>query len=268
MIVDLEKRWIGKALCSTRDPELFFTDQAAGTEPLSNPSARVQRLWDAAKQVCAECPVMKECARDNLGEIEGVWGGLDPAQRIQLRAQHATNIRKLTGPLKQEYMDLAWHLKYERHLSMTDVARTIGVGVPTATFLIDLEKERREDIERKAQAEAKAASAAVSGPAEDAVVVSLPNAEFPAKPPTEGDAWVRYGRRVVWGYYLGQTDDDQWFYLKIKLLAQEYSVCWIKAQDVKLVKPVARNVLTRVGNGSRIYGTALTSGHRGTPQAG
>jgi len=262
VIVDLEKRWVEKALCSTKNPELFFTDH--GFETLSNPSAKVQRVWDAAKEICAQCPVMRECARDNLGEIDGVWGGLDPAQRIQLRSQHAHNIKKLQGPLKQEYMDLVWELRVERRLPYADVARIVGVGVNTVMYLHDLEKARREDLER----EAEKAQAAISGPAEDNVVSLPAPPEFPAKPPSEGDAWVRYGRRVVWGYYLGQTDDDQWFYLKIKLLAQEYSVCWIKAEDIKLVKPVARNVLNRVGNGSRIYGTALTSGHRGTPQAG
>lgn len=262
MIVDLGKRWLDKAICTTKNPELFFTDH--GQESLSNPSARVQRLWDAAKEVCAQCPVMKECARDNLGEVDGVWGGLDPAQRIQLRAQHATNIKKLQGPLKQEYMDLVWELRVNRHVSASDTARIIGVGVATVFYLYDLERQRREDLERRAEK----ALEAISGPVEAEVIELPPPPEFPAKPPAEGDAWVRYGRRVVWGYYLGQTDDDQWFYLKIKLLAQEYSVCWIKAEDIKLVKPVARNVLTRVGNGSRIYGTALTSGHRGTPQAG
>lgn len=263
MIVDLRKSWTEKALCSTENPELFFVDH--GTENFSKPSTRIQRLWDAAKAVCINCPVMLECARDNLGEIEGVWGGLDPAQRVALRKQHATNIRKLTGPVKQEYQDLAWMLRTEQGLPWTDVARIIGTTTEAVTHLYDLEKERRED----AQQAAEAAQEAISGPpAKVAEVIRLAPVAFPDKDPTNGNAWVRYGRDVVWGYYLGQTDDDQWFYLKIKLLAQEYSVCWIKAEDVKLVRPVARNVMTRVGNGSRIYGTTISGGDRGAKEAG
>jgi len=264
VIVDLEKRWVTEALCSTKDPEIFFTDQALGTEPLTNPSHKVQSLWNVAKRICADCPVVKECARDSLGEIEGVWGGLDPGQRVRLRRTHNENIRNLTGPVKLEYQALAYELLMVRKMMRGEAARIIGCSPEIISYLVDLERERREAV----QAAAEAAREAVSGPEKAEAEVSYVGPEFPDRNPSEGDCWVRYGRRVVWGYYLGQTDDDQWFHLKVKVFANEYSLCWIKAEDVKLVRDVARNVLTRVGNGSRIYGTALTIGHRGTPEAG
>lgn len=263
MIVDLGKRWVRRALCAGKSPELFFTEY--GSEPITNPSPRVQAHWDAAKRICADCPVMKQCARDYLGELDGVWGGLDPAQRIKIRADHNANVRALRGPVKLEYMALAHQLRVQRNLNFSDVARIIGISVETAVYLVALEKDRLEKVQEEAEAAAKAAQEAVSG-AEEAVAYVGP--DFPAKPPAEGDSWVRYGRRVLPGHYLGQTDDDRWFQLKVKVFHSEYSVCWIKAEDVKITGPVARNVLTRVGNGSRIYGTTISSGQRGTQEAG
>lgn len=261
MIVDLEKRWIGQALCSGTDPELFFTD-VTSTEPLTNPSRQVQAHWDAAKMLCADCPVKKECARDNLGEIEGVWGGLDPAQRVKIRRQHNENIRRLEGPVKREYQALAWALRIDRGLNFSEVARIIGISVETAVYLVELEKGDRERLKLMAEAEAEAARKAISGD------VAYVGPDFPKKPPREGNAWVRYGRRVVYGYYLGQTEDNRWYQLKVKVLPHEYSVCWIKADDVKITGSITRTVMTRVGNGSRIYGTPLNYGRGGAQEAG
>lgn len=42
---------------------------------------------DAAKAVCADCPVKLKCRRDALdrGELYGVWGGLDPNELQRVR---------------------------------------------------------------------------------------------------------------------------------------------------------------------------------------
>lgn len=259
MIVDLSKRWMGEDMaCLRRNPEMFFIDH--GPQSLSSPGHKLQQAWDRAKKVCETCPVIRECARDSLGELEGVWGGLDPLQRMQLRAQHGRRIHELEGPLKQEYAKLAYDLRADRNLPWNEIGRLIGVSHAVAQYLHDwhvdwLSKQEVTDLELPEQD---------SAPGETHV-----NARFPSKPPKEGDAWIRYGRRVVWGYYLGQTEDDAWFNFKVKLLSREYSVCWIKAQDVKFTRNVTRNVLVRSGkSGSRIYGTHL-SPRRGEPaQAG
>lgn len=262
MIVDLNKRWMTDDLpCLRREPEMFFVDH--GQESYMNPGPKVQYAWDRAKAVCATCPVMKQCARDNLGELDGVWGGLDPAQRIKLRAQHAANIRRLTGPVKEEYAALAYMLREERKLPWADVGRIIGAGSATAQYLYDLHKDTLREQEEPAEV------MPLELPETVTVTQINANARFPQRAPKQGDGWVRYGRRVVWGYYLGQTEDDEWFSFKIKLLAQEYSVCWIKAEDVKLTKKVARNVLVRSGShGSRIYGTPYITGRGRGSQAG
>ena len=259
VIVDLSKRWQCEEMpCLRRNPEMFFFSN--GKETLAHPSAKVQAQWDRAKEVCYTCPVMRECGRDNLGEVEGVWGGMDPAQRIKLRFKHSENVHKLTGPVKVRYAQLAYMLREDRNLPFSEIARIIGIRNQTAMYLWNWYKSWLDE-QRKA-----AAVRDLELPEPGTVTDISPNAAFPENPPAEGDAWVRYGRRVVFGYYLGQTEDDAWISLKVKLLGPEYSVGWFKAEDVKMTRKTARNVLTRVGKGSRIYGTALS--RRGTAEAG
>lgn len=260
MIVDLEKRWMNDQVpCRKHDPETFFGDH--GQETLTSPSPKTQLRWNRVKEICYPCPVIRQCARDHLGEVDGIWGGLDPAERIRLRAQHAISIEKLRGPLKNEYGELVRMLRRERGLAWSDVGRIVGISATAAQGLCEkyeawLEKRKAKDSERTEESLAT-------------VTEIGPNAHFPDKPPQDGDAWVRYGRRVVWGHYLGQTEDDAWYFLKVKLLASEYSTCWIKAEDVKLTKGVCRNVLVRSGaSGSRIYGTPLSPRRRQPAEAG
>ncbi|MER7707178.1 WhiB family transcriptional regulator [Kitasatospora sp. NPDC097605] len=49
------------------------------------------RAVDAAKATCAPCPARAACARYALeyNETEGVWGGLDPAERRSIRRRRA-----------------------------------------------------------------------------------------------------------------------------------------------------------------------------------
>lgn len=259
MIVDLSKRWMEdeSMACLRKNPEMFFPPN--GTHSITNPSAKMEAQWKRAKAVCATCPVIKQCARDNLGEIEGVWGGMDPAERARQRSHHGYYIRNLEGRRKEEYARLAHMLRVERRLPFADVGRIMGFSHVTAQYLYDWWKAY---LLRQSEG---VTDLQLPSP-EDEVIELHPNAQFPAKPPMEGDGWVRVGRRVSWGNYLGQTEDDAWFYMKVRLLGTEYSICWIKVEDVQLTREVTRNVLTRVGNGSRIYGTTLS--RRGTSQAG
>ena len=57
------------ALCRQVDPDVFHPQGA-------NTSQR-------AKDVCAECPVIKECLDHAITQHEesGVWGGMGPAER-------------------------------------------------------------------------------------------------------------------------------------------------------------------------------------------
>lgn len=119
------------------DPELFFTDHGPNAIYGDGPKSATRRAWEKAKQICVNCPVMRECARDALGEVEGVWGGLDPGQRLQLRREHGVKIRGLKGPLKREYAELAHKLRNDTKLTVQDAARIIGVSLSTLAYLVD-----------------------------------------------------------------------------------------------------------------------------------
>lgn len=65
--------WMHDGLCRTSEPELWYSKDKHD-----------QR---AAKQVCAKCPVRKDCLDYGLSirDMHGVWGGLDEKQRKDLR---------------------------------------------------------------------------------------------------------------------------------------------------------------------------------------
>jgi WhiB family redox-sensing transcriptional regulator len=63
----------GRASCTTADPDLFTTCTPANVQQ--------------AKPICGGCPLLLDCQRwaiDNQEPI-GVWGGLTPSERVQLR---------------------------------------------------------------------------------------------------------------------------------------------------------------------------------------
>lgn len=67
--------WRDSAACLGLAPDLFFPEKAAES------SSQAQ----AAKAVCADCPVRLECAEDAVETRAGfgVWGGLSPKERRQ-----------------------------------------------------------------------------------------------------------------------------------------------------------------------------------------
>lgn len=246
MIVDLERRWVAREdlPCKKYDPEVFFSDHGAD---LTKITRKVRAKWERAKDICLDCPVMLLCARDALGESDGIWGGTDPLERQRARSVNSVHVRKLEGPEKLEYAATAYYLSTERKHGAQEIGRLLGVGVGTATYLIAWHKEYLKEQEA-------GVSEITDLPLPEADVVPLV-VEFPRNPPKNGDGWVRYGRRVVAGVYLGQTEDDEWFFFRLKLVGGEYSPCWIKAADVKMTRDMPRCVLVRSGShGSRIYG--------------
>ncbi|MCX2969111.1 MULTISPECIES: WhiB family transcriptional regulator [Streptomyces] len=68
--------WHSEAVCRRDEAGLFF---APSKEPTAERLAREQ----AAKAVCARCPVLVECREHALTQPEpyGVWGGLTAAER-------------------------------------------------------------------------------------------------------------------------------------------------------------------------------------------
>ena len=75
-IADLRLGWQEQARCQGADARLFFGPEKERTRD------RESREGEA-KQICAICPVLRECRAHALGtpEIFGVWGGLSEADR-------------------------------------------------------------------------------------------------------------------------------------------------------------------------------------------
>lgn len=228
------------------DTDIFFTDHAEAA--LKTPSRKVQAAWDRAKMICRDCPVRVQCARDHLGEKDGVWGGLDPAQRYALRYRHGQNVHRLTGPVKTEYASLAKELRAT--YGPNDISRIMGVSPKVVRYLLEWEAEE-VPAEEQGEPEEIASVTEITKPTAKPVA-------WPPKPPLDGDAWVRYGRVVVRGFYLGETEDGAWMLMKVPL-SKEYSSAWFKSEDVRLVRPVAKVVRRRAGGVSRIYGTPIST---------
>jgi WhiB family redox-sensing transcriptional regulator len=70
--------WVRQARCIGVDPELFF--------PVGSTGPALAQV-EAAKAVCAMCPVRPECLQWALatGQDAGVWGGTSEEERRALR---------------------------------------------------------------------------------------------------------------------------------------------------------------------------------------
>ncbi|KRV47023.1 WhiB family transcriptional regulator [Wenjunlia vitaminophila] len=73
---DLRGPWHSGAACRRDEAGLFFA-------PSKEPTAARLAREEAAKRVCARCPVLLECREHALMQPEpyGVWGGLTAAER-------------------------------------------------------------------------------------------------------------------------------------------------------------------------------------------
>lgn len=73
---DLAGPWHSEAACRRDEAGLFFA-------PSQEPTAARLSREQAAKAVCARCPVLLECREHALLQPEpyGVWGGLTAAER-------------------------------------------------------------------------------------------------------------------------------------------------------------------------------------------
>ena len=73
--------------CMNTDPELFFPDQDANVN-----------LYQVAKQLCAQCPIIQQCLEYALKTDEqfGVWGGLTAFERRKLKRGGKIAIGKAT----------------------------------------------------------------------------------------------------------------------------------------------------------------------------
>lgn len=72
----------GAPLCSETAPDIFFIDSEEGATP-----AEIYAGRKLAKQICSECPYQIRCAEWAIAKEErlGIWGGLTPRERSDIR---------------------------------------------------------------------------------------------------------------------------------------------------------------------------------------
>ena len=82
---DQDAPWHTEAVCRRDEAGLFFA-------PSKEPTAARLSREEAAKRVCARCPVMVECREHALLQPEpyGVWGGKSTEERAQLIRRQAS----------------------------------------------------------------------------------------------------------------------------------------------------------------------------------
>lgn len=140
-VIDLSRRWIEYAECGSSPTELFFT------EPIIPGGRAVPKKtgWDVAKAICGRCHVMPECRRDTLGETHGVWGGLDPVQRAELRSRRGADLWQASNKIRKPVAEMIIKLK-RRGLDWTEVARLMGLSVNVCHRMYDWGLEDRKPV--------------------------------------------------------------------------------------------------------------------------
>lgn len=83
--------WQSDALCAQISPELFFPEKGGSTQ--------------AAKKICAQCEVGRECLDDALGRKDqsGIAGGFSPQERKKLLGEQRQEIDRLYEENRQKY---------------------------------------------------------------------------------------------------------------------------------------------------------------------
>lgn len=84
--------WQYQGACRNLDTEQFF-------HPEGERGGTRRRRDDAAKAICAQCPVITQCREYALAAQEpyGVWGGLTQEERRELIRQRREEAQRLTA---------------------------------------------------------------------------------------------------------------------------------------------------------------------------
>jgi WhiB family redox-sensing transcriptional regulator len=112
-ILERDYDWRDDAACARTDPETFYPQ-----------GHTAQAMEEAAKRVCAGCPVREECLDYALstGQYVGVWGGLSESERRgRIRNGPTSFVRCLED---QEYIER----RLAQNVGRRTVAQELGVS--------------------------------------------------------------------------------------------------------------------------------------------
>ena len=84
--------WLTHAACRGLGDEMFFA-------PDNERGRSLRQRETAAKTVCARCPAVEPCLTSavDAGEMYGIWGGLTPAERLELQPTNHRSSRPVSG---------------------------------------------------------------------------------------------------------------------------------------------------------------------------
>lgn len=132
-----DSRWEDYAACARVDPDLF------------HPTGRDSVMLAAAKLVCSDCPVTRECLQDALdsGEDQGVRGGLSEQERRAIHKRADPRPHQFGMPGKAEMIagEPGEYLRLlAEGLSAYEIARVLKTNVQTVNNVARLLAEADE----------------------------------------------------------------------------------------------------------------------------
>lgn len=259
-------------LCRTLSPAVlektFFFP--AATAVRYTPSKAAQAAWDAAKDICIECPVFLACREVCWGQEYGVMGGTDEHERYLERRRL---MRHLAAKTPEERAQLAeyFHTRHAGGLgdSSEVMACSTGYSEQAVKALIAEHQallEQREPVKIRAYGEldegevARVRRLAESGASLRYIATALGRGtklvervladmkletkispSWPRQRPP-GDAWVWHDGMVRNAWYLGETVDGAFFMMQIRVNASA-TKRWFPANFVNMRSSVSRTVL-------------------------
>jgi hypothetical protein len=115
--------------------ELFWSGPS---NSYTKPPKVIQENWDAAKEMCLDCPVFVQCLEGHMGWEFGVWAGTDQYERHKKR--RAISEALLAGPWEGR-KEIAARIHRMRQgayaLTVAQVAREVGLMVPAVKKLAE-----------------------------------------------------------------------------------------------------------------------------------
>lgn len=223
-------------LCAKLAPQtLEATFFASGPQKISlAPGGPVQRAWDAAKEVCIECPIFLRCRASALSVEYGVMGGYDEHERYLIRRRKTRALERAAADERSALAE-RMHARHAGGLGETPrvIARNTGYSTEAVNALI-------AEHEALLQQRRPAKPAPVVAVRDDTPV-------FPAASPPRADGWAWYRSRAYAAHYVAQTGDGEYLLIKVKPHAAQ-TLRWMPAELVSIrtkITPVVREWVGR-----------------------
>jgi transposase len=225
--------------CGELDPRTLETTffYPGPADVARRPGEPAKRAWEAAKEICIECPVYLRCRAERLGEEFGVWGGLDEHERHLIRRGMAARRRTADEEsVAAEAARLHAMAAGHRGMSVHEVARRTGVSLQRVRELLEQHEKTLAEVAKTAKPEL---------PAWKCKVV------FPATHPPMGDGWVWRDGLVYQAHYLAQTGDGEFFFMKLRVNRNPMRK-WFPREHVSLRARIAPTIQEWAGRADGI----------------